>query len=93
MLLSGQWNYFHTALSNPILFHPISMTAIKFSCLQIDIPHGHRHKNLQQNISKPGYSLAVQRLGLHTSTAGGLGLIPSRETDLTSHAAWPKINN
>ena len=34
-----------------------------------------------------GNSLEVQCLGLHTSTAGGMGLIPGQETKIP-HAMW-----
>ena len=38
-----------------------------------------------------GTSLAVQWLGLRASTAGGMGLIPGRETKIpTCHVVWPK---
>ena len=42
-----------------------------------------------------GNSLAVQWLGLHTSTTGGMGLLPDQKTKLP-HAgmlAWPNNNN
>ena len=35
-------------------------------------------------------SLAVQRLRLHASTAGGMGLIPGQGTKIP-HAAWRKL--
>ena len=41
---------------------------------------------LQEKNSTPGTSLAVQRLRPHTSTAGGMGLIPGQGTKILNAA-------
>ena len=61
--------------------HAASPTCTSLSCLTVSLSSPpsktHRHWN----------SLAVQRLGLHASTAGGTGSIPGRGAKIP-HAVW-----
>ena len=53
-------------------------------------PHsirGHQLMSWKSNKRDVGTSLAVQRLRPHASTAGGMGSIPGRGTEIP-HALW-----